>query len=48
MSVETHQCDVCGDYRGEHEDVREHVVSEHGMNEEEAEDHIDALEDRGI
>ena len=48
MSVETHECDVCGDYRGEHEDVRRHVVEEHDVSEDEADDHVRTLEDRGV
>ena len=48
MPVETHECGVCGEYRGEREDVREHVANEHGMSEDEVDEHVEALEDRGI
>lgn len=48
MSVETHECDVCGDYRGEREEVVEHVADEHEISEEEADEHVETLEDRGV
>ena len=48
MAVETHECDVCGDYRGEHDDVREHVMNEHGVSEDEVDEKVVALKDRGV
>ena len=48
MPVETHRCDVCGDFTGEHEEVRQHVVEAHDADENSADDHVEPLEDRGV
>ncbi len=48
MPVETHRCDVCGDFRGEHEEVRQHVAESHDVDENSADDHVEPLDDRGV
>lgn len=47
MPVTTHQCDICGE-SGEHEQIVDHVTSEHDVTQGNAEEYVEPIEDEGL